>query len=354
MTHDLESLIERWDGLAIVSRHDTVSGAWIFICLHDNTLGPCTGGTRMKVYDSPAEGLRDGMRLAEGMTCKWAAINEPVGGGKAVIALTHPLDDSARRRLLLLYGDLVESLNGAFKTGEDMGTTSSDMQVIAERCNHVHGFHPVDGNKIDPSPFTARAVFEGIKAAAGFGFDSDDLSGRSVLIQGVGNVGLGLARLLHDAGASLLLSDIDAERTTESARRLGAVVVSPDEVFSTECDIYAPCAIGATVNQETIPEMRCRIIAGSANNQLAVPEDAQRLLDREIVYVPDYIINAGGALSFALMDRNYTDMDELLEEMRSIGTTVREILEEAAEHGESPVAAAERRVQETLTGARES
>lgn len=353
MSHNLESLIERWDGLAIASRYDTVSGAWIFICMHDNTLGPCTGGTRMKAYDSPAEGLRDGMRLAEGMTCKWAAINEPVGGGKAVIALTHPLDDMARRRLLLLYGDLVESLNGAFKTGEDMGTTSSDMQVIAERCNHVHGFHPIDGNKIDPSPFTARAVFEGIKAAACFAYDSDDLSARSVLIQGVGNVGLGLARLLHDAGATLLFSDIDAERTTDSARRLGAKVVSPDEVFSTAYDIYAPCAIGATVNQETIPEMRCRIIAGSANNQLAGPEDAQRLLDREIVYVPDYIINAGGALSFALMDKDHADLDALLEEMTSIGVTVGEILREAAERHESPVAAAERRVQETLAAARQ-
>jgi leucine dehydrogenase len=352
--HDLESLIQRWDGLAIVSRYDIVSGTWIFICMHDNTLGPCTGGTRMKVYDSPAEGLRDGMRLAEGMTCKWAAINEPVGGGKAVLALNQPLDDTARRRLLLLYGHLVESLKGAFKTGEDMGTTSSDMQVIAEVCSQVHGFHPVDGSKIDPSPFTARAVFEGIKCAVEFAYGAENLVGRSILIQGVGNVGLSLGRLLTDAGASLLISDIDAERTQEAARQLGATVVPAAEIYTTTCDVYAPCAIGATVNEATIPELRCRIVAGSANNQLAEPADAQRLLERDIIYVPDYIINAGGALSFALMDRGHTDLDALQEEMTSIGTTVREILEEAAKYGESPVAAAERRVQKTLTGARDT
>ena len=354
MSHTLESLIERWDGLAIVSRFDSTSGAWIFICMHDNTLGPCTGGTRMKLYDSPAEGLRDGMRLAEGMTCKWAAINEPVGGGKAVIALTHPVDEPARRRLLELYGELVESLQGAFKTGEDMGTTSADMQIIAERCSHVHGFHPLDGSKVDPSPFTARAVFEGIKSAVDFVHGSDDLSGRSVLIQGVGNVGLNLGRLLANAGATVLISDVDAARTREAARQLGATVIPPDEVYSAACDIYAPCAIGATVNEQTIPKLRCRIVAGSANNQLAEPADAQRLLEREIVYVPDYIINAGGALSFALMDKDHADLDALAEEMTSIGTTVGEILREAVEHHESPVAAAERRVQETLARARRS
>ena len=354
MSHTLESLVERWDGLAIVSRFDSTSRAWIFICMHDNTLGPCTGGTRMKVYDSPAEGLRDGMRLAEGMTCKWAAIDEPVGGGKAVIALDHPLDDAARRRLLLLYGELVESLKGAFKTGEDMGTTSSDMQIIAERCNQVHGFHPIDGSKVDPSPFTARAVFEGIKSAAAFAYGSDALEDRTVLIQGVGNVGLNLGRLLSGAGATVLVSDVDNKRTAEAARQLRAKVVAPDQVYSTTCDIYAPCAIGATLNEQTIPELQCRIVAGSANNQLAEPADAQRLLARDIVYVPDYIINAGGALSFALMDKDHADLEALLEEMTSIGATVGEILREAADHRETPVAAAERRVQQTLAAARQS
>ena len=354
MTRDLQSLIERWDGVGIVCRYDAISGTWIFICLHDNTLGACTGGTRMAVYDSPADGLRDAMRLAEGMTCKWAAINEPVGGGKAVLAVERPLEGEERRQLLLRYGALIESLKGAFRTGEDLGTTSSDMQVIAENCNFVHGFHPVDGSKVDPSPFTARAVFEGIKSAADVVFGSDDLTGRTVLIQGVGSVGESLGSFLAEAGASLLLSDIDAERTAEIARRYGAAVVAPEEIYNSTCDIYAPCAIGATLNQETIPELRCRIVAGSANNQLAEPADAQRLLERQIVYVPDYIINAGGALSFALMDRGISEKDVLFDEMASIGATVRKILQEAIELGDSPVAAAERRVQETLARARKS
>lgn len=354
MERSIQSLIERWDGLGIVCRFDPVSGTWIFICLHDNTLGACTGGTRMAVYPSPADGLRDAMRLAEGMTCKWAAIHERVGGGKAVLAINRPLAGEDRRQLLLRYGSLVDSLNGAFRTGEDLGTTSSDMQIIAEECQFVHGFHPVDGSKVDPSPFTARAVFEGIKSAASAVFGSDDLAGRTVLIQGVGSVGASLGRYLAEAGAVLQLSDIDAERTEEMARHLEATVLAPENVYAAECDIYAPCAIGATLNEETIPELRCRVVAGSANNQLAEPADAQRLLERGIVYVPDYIINAGGALSFALMDRGHSDETVLFEEMASIGSTVQEILQEAAAQNESPVAAAERRVQKTLTRARES
>jgi leucine dehydrogenase len=352
MTRDLQSLIERWDGVGIVTRFDAVSGTWIFICMHDNTLGACTGGTRMKVYDSPADGLRDAMRLAEGMTCKWAAIHEAVGGGKAVLAVERPLEGEERRQLLLLYGRLIESLKGAFRTGEDLGTSSSDMQVIAETCSFVHGFHPLDGRKVDPSPFTARAVYEGIKSAAGVVLGSEDLAGRTVLIQGVGSVGANLAASLAKAGAILQLSDIDSDRTAELARRFDAVVVAPEEVYSSACDIYAPCAVGATLNETTIPQLKCRIVAGSANNQLAEPADAQRLLERQIVYVPDYIINAGGALSFALMDRGVSAESALFEEMAGIGKTVREILREAIEQGDSPVAAAEHRVQETLARAR--
>jgi len=354
MTRDLQSLIERWDGVGIVCRYDTVSGTWIFICLHDNTLGACTGGTRIAVYESPAEGLRDAMRLAEGMTCKWAAINEPAGGGKAVLAIARPLEGEDRRQLLLRYGALVESLKGAFRTGEDLGTTSADMQIIAEKCHFVHGFHPVDGRKVDPSPFTARAVFEGIKKASDVVFGSADLTGRKILIQGVGNVGMNLGGLLAEAGASLLVSDIDADRTAEAARHLGATAVAAAEVYRADCDIYAPCAVGATLSEATIPDLRCRLVAGSANNQLAEPADAQRLLERQIVYVPDYIINAGGAFSFALIDRGVSDEAVLFEEMASIGSTVREVLQEAAASGESPVAAAERRVQETLAQARQS
>jgi leucine dehydrogenase len=336
----------------VVCRYDHEARAWVFICLHDDTLGPCTGGTRLAVYDSPAAGLRDAMRLAQGMTSKWAAINEPVGGGKAVIAPAAPLAGEQRRLLLLRYGDLVESLQGAFRTGEDLGTNSSDMQILAERTQWVHGFHPRDGSKVNPSPFTARGVFAGMKSAAGAVWGTGDLDGRSVLVQGTGNVGMSLARLLAEAGARLLVSDIDPERAAAASRELQAETVAADLLYGTDCHIYAPCAVGATLNETTIPLLRCRIVAGSANNQLAEPADAQRLHERGILYVPDYIINAGGALSFALLDRGIHEVEDLCREMDTIGETVRDLLGEAAERNESPVAAAERRTARALARAR--
>ena len=352
MNYDLQALMERWEGLGVVQRYDHPTRTWVFICMHDNTLGPCTGGTRMKVYSKPGEGLLDGMRLAEGMTSKWAAIEVAAGGGKAVLALERPLEADERRGLLLRYGKLVQSLGGGFQTGEDLGTTTEDMQVIAEVADYVHGFHPEDGSKIDPSPFTARAVFAGVRSAVKQVFGAATLNGRKVLIQGIGNVGAHLGKLLVEAGAEVLVSDLDADRCQRVADQLGATVVTANEVYSTACDVYAPCAVGATLNPDTVPRLRCRIVAGSANNQLAEPGDAARLLERGIVYVPDYIINAGGALAFSLLDQGIGDRDVLLAKMDVIGDSVAEILQEAAAKGESPVVAAQHRVDRALAKAR--
>jgi leucine dehydrogenase len=352
MSQNVQSLIEAWTGLAVVSHFDDATGAWIFICLHDNTLGPCTGGTRMKVYASPADGLLDAMRLAEGMTCKWAAIGEATGGGKAVLAIPEPLTGHRRTGLLLRYGRLVESLCGGFRTGEDLGTTSADMQVIAKETRFVHGFDPHDRSKVDPSPFTARAVFAGIRGAVAEVFGSSDLSGRTVLIQGVGNVGTNLARLLVEAGARILVSDVDPLRAGAAAQDVGGEVVPAAEVMSTPCDVYAPCAVGATLNPSTIPQLQCRIVAGSANNQLDSAADAELLMKRGIVYVPDYIINAGGALAFALLDRGVNERQEILARMDGIGDSVREVLKQAADNSESPLTAAQRRVEQALASAK--
>lgn len=354
MTLNISSLIEHWDGLAVVSRYDADTGTWIFICLHDDTLGPCTGGTRMKVYPSPADGLLDAMRLAEGMTSKWAAIDEAAGGGKAVLALARRVEGAERATLLRHYGRLIDFLRGSFRTGEDLGTSSEDMKVLAETTRYVHGFHPADGSKVDPSPFTARAVFSGIKSAVAEVFGSEDLAGRAVLVEGVGHVGSHLARSLSEAGARVLISDIDAERARTVGEALDAEVVPAESAVAAVCDVYAPCAVGATLNRDSIPRLGCRIVAGSANNQLAEPEDAQRLLERGIVYVPDYIINAGGALSFALLDRGIGDHRELLSRMDAIGESVCQVLQEAAARRESPLAAARRRVEKTLKRARAS
>ena len=352
MNYDLQTLMERWDGLSVVCRYDHPTQTWVFICMHDNTLGPCTGGTRMKVYPKPGEGLLDGMRLAEGMTNKWAAIDVAAGGGKAVLAVERPLEGEERRGLLLRYGKLIQSLGGGFRTGEDMGTSTEDMQVIAEAADYVHGFHPEDGSKIDPSPFTARAVFAGIRSAVAQVLEGEGLRGRTVLIQGVGSVGANLGLFLKEAGAELLVSDIDEPRCQRVADQLEAKLVPNSEVYAAPCDVYAPCAVGATLNPETVPQLQCRIVAGSANNQLAAPGDATRLMERGIVYVPDYIINAGGALAFSLLDQGIGDTEVLLEKMDVIGESVTEILQEAASKNESPVVAAQRRVDRTLAKAR--
>ena len=349
MAAGIVDLIERWNGVGVVVRHDAPTGAWMFICLHDNTLGPCTGGTRMKVYPALEEALLDGLRLAEGMTAKWAALGPfGWGGGKAVLALPRPLDGEARRGLLLRYGELIDSLRGGFYTGEDMGTTSDDMRLLAGVTRYVHGFDPGNGAKVDPSPYTARGVYAGMRAALEEVFGNDDPAGRSVLVEGVGNVGRRLAEMVAAAGARLLVSDIDPRRAEETATELEAEVVPAERVYGTACDVYAPCAVGATVNADTIPQLACRVVAGSANNQLREPDDAQRLAERDILYVPDYIINAGGALSFGLMGQGEPAGEELMQRIDVLGQTVREILAEAREHGEIPTVAAERRVARAL------
>jgi len=233
-----------------------------------------------------------------------------------------------------------------------MGTSTEDMQVIAEAADYVHGFHPEDGSKIDPSPFTARAVFAGIRSAVAQVLEGEGLRGRTVLIQGVGSVGANLGLFLKEAGAELLVSDIDEPRCQRVADQLEAKLVPNSEVYAAPCDVYAPCAVGATLNPETVPQLQCRIVAGSANNQLAAPGDATRLMERGIVYVPDYIINAGGALAFSLLDQGIGDTEVLLEKMDVIGESVTEILQEAASKNESPVVAAQHRVDRTLAKAR--
>ncbi len=352
MSNGIEDLIQSWDGRGVVCRFDRESSSWIFICMHDDTLGAFTGGTRLRSYPSPAAALEDGMRLAAGMTRKWAALGMEYGGGKAVLAVPEALAAAAREGLLRRYGDLVQSLGGRFRTGEDMGTTPDDMRLLAEHTRFVHGFDRETGEKVDPSPYTARGVWSGIRAACAQVFGSDDLAGRTVLVEGLGNVGWRLAELLRASGAGLLASDIDAARSQRAVTELGATAVEAARVAETACDVYAPCAVGATLNRETIPRLACRIVAGSANNQLAEPEDADRLLERGIVYVPDYVVNGGGAMSFGLMSRGERDAEAIFRQVETIGDTVAELLREAAERGESPVAAADRRVERALAAAR--
>jgi leucine dehydrogenase len=337
-----EDLIRSWDGEEVVVHYDRSSGAWMFVCVHSSRRGPAGGGTRMKTYPTPADGLADAMRLSAAMTLKMAATDIPFGGAKAVLAVPALPEGDERRRLLLRYGDLAASLGGNFQTGPDVNTTIADMDVIGERHAHVFCRSKERGGSDDPGPYTARGVFHGIRASAAQVFGSSDLEGRRVLVQGVGDVGARLAEQLAEAGAGVLVSDIDAERARELADRIGAEVVPPETAIGVECDVYAPCALGGTLSAETIPRLRCRIVAGSANNQLAEPEDAERLAEAGILYAPDYVINAGGVIHAWGVESLGWDLDTVEARLAGIGDSLTEIYERADAEGITTEAAAER------------
>jgi leucine dehydrogenase len=338
-----EELLERWDGDHVVVRHDP-SGAWIFVCLHLTGLGPAMGGTRLKPYASPAEALQDGLRLASGMTRKLAVLGLPYGGGKAVIDVPAIPNGEERRRLFERYAELLNSLGGSFVTGPDVNTGEPDMDVIGDRSRYVFCRSLGNGGSGDPSIHTALGVFHGIRASLKHAFGSDGLGDRTVLVQGAGSVGAKLVRLLLDAGATVLASDIDEER----ARATGATFVPADSALTTECDVYAPCALGATLNAESIPGLRCRIVAGAANNQLATDEDGERLREAGILYAPDYVINGGGALHGIGLEQLGWSREELDTHVEDIADTLLRIYTQSDEQGISTEAAAERLAAERL------
>jgi leucine dehydrogenase len=338
----LEDLIRLWDGEEVVVRFDQPSGTWIFVCIHSTRRGPAGGGTRMKTYAGPADALADAMRLSAAMTLKMAAVELPFGGGKAVLAVPALPDHEERRRLLLRYADLLASLGGSFHTGPDVNTSSADMDVIAERCPFVYCRSEQQGGSGDPGPYTALGVFHGIRASARHGFGSAELEERVVLVQGVGNVGARLAKLLAAAGSRVIVTDLAADRAQAVADRISAEVIPPEEAIGVECDVFAPCALGGVLNSETIPRLRCRVVAGSANNQLAHPEDAERLREAGILYAPDYVINAGGALNAVGVETLGWDRETADARLAAIGDTLAQIYAKADAEGTTTEASAER------------
>lgn len=350
----MEEVLLGWDGECVIARYDRATGAWIFIAVHDRTLGMAMGGCRLKTYPTPADGLRDALRLAQGMTLKWAAIDFPLGGGKAVLAAPPGIDATTRRTLLERFGELLESLGGIYGTGVDLGTTPQDMNVVGEKTRYVFGRTPENGGAGDPGPWTALGVFHGLLACAEHVWGEPSVAGKTVLVQGVGGVGGPLARRLAEAGAQLKLTDAVGERVAALAKELGAEVVGPDATYDTPCDIFAPCAVGAVLNARTIPRLRCTIVGGSANNQLETAEDAQRLLDRGILYAPDFVINAGGAIGHGALEMLGWDTDRVTVRVQQIQPALLEILTAAAARGESPLREAERRAARTIEAAREA
>jgi leucine dehydrogenase len=345
-----EELLETWDGETAAIRRDRESGSWIFVCVHSTRLGPAGGGTRMKVYGTPAEGLQDAMRLSAAMTQKLAVARLPFGGGKAVIAVPELPTGKPRRELLLRYADLVESLGGTYRTSSDMNTGPADMDVIGERTEYVFGRSVAAGGSGNPGPSTAVGVYHGIRASLSHAFGSGDLAGRNVVVQGAGAVGSPLAQELASAGASVLVADIEPERAEALAAQVGGAAIPAEQLFETDCDVYAPCAVGGTLSVETVPRLRCRIVAGSANNQLAEPEAANVLRERGILYAPDYVVNAGGAIAIVGLEQLGWTKSELDAALARIGETLLETYEWADAQGISTAAAADVLAEERLEG----
>ncbi len=280
----------------VVFCSDDDTGLQAIIAIHDTTLGPALGGTRMWAYRTESDALQDVLRLSRTMTYKAAISGLNLGGGSAVIIGDSRTDKN--EVLMRRFGRFIKNLNGSFITAEDLGTNPRDMEYIRMETEHVTGVPESMGGAGDPSPIAAKGVVMGIKACIKELYGNDSLAGRSVAVQGIGQVGENLVYLLREENAKVYVSDINEERLIQVARKYGAEAVSNNNILDLEFDVYAPCALGGTVNSETIPRMKCAVIAGSANNQLADEElHGQMLLDSGILYAPDYLINAGGMIN---------------------------------------------------------
>jgi leucine dehydrogenase len=296
MQQSVFDLMQQMGHEQVVLCNDPYSGLTAIIAIHNTTLGPALGGTRLWNYNSHEEGIIDALRLSRGMTYKAAISGLNLGGGKAVI-----IGDAAKIKsegLWRRYGKFVDSLNGKYITAEDVNTSARDMEYISLETEHVTGVPEYMGGSGDPSPFTAYGVFVGMKASAKKHWGSDSLAGKRVLVQGVGHVGQYLVGHLIEAGAKVFVSDINETRLKETTDKFHVEVLNNGELFEKEFDIYAPCALGATVNNESIAKMKCPIIAGAANNQLADENvHGPMLIQKGILYAPDFLINAGGLIN---------------------------------------------------------
>ena len=263
---ELFRYMEKYDYEQVIVCHDKSSGLKAFIAIHNTTLGPALGGLRMWPYESEEEALEDALRLARGMTYKNAAAGLNFGGGKAVI-IGDPKKDKSEA-LLRAFGRYVQSLNGRYITAEDVGTTVHDMDIIHEETDYVTGLSPAYGSSGNPAPVTAYGIYLGMKAAAKEAFGSDDLSGKTVAIQGAGNVAYNLSKHLHEEGASIIVTDINKTAVQRVVSEFGAKAVDVNDIYAVDCDIFSPCALGGIINDETILQLKAKVIAGSANNQL--------------------------------------------------------------------------------------
>ncbi len=314
----------------IVFFHDASSGLRAIVAIHSTVLGPALGGTRFYPFETEEDALRDVLRLARGMTFKAAAAGLDLGGGKAVI-----VGDPKRiksEELLRAYGRFIDSLGGRYITAEDVGTSRDDMDLVRRETRFVTGVSPHLGGSGDPSPVTAIGVFEGLRACAQEVWGDPSLAGKRVAVQGVGKVGHHLVRLLVDAGAHCVVADVDVDAVARVVREFGVETAEPDKVHAVHCDVFAPCALGAVIRDDTLPELKCRVVAGSANNQLERPEHGRALHEAGILYAPDYVINAGGLINVSDELMGYSE-ERAMARVRGIYQTLRAVFHLASTKG---------------------
>ncbi len=334
-----------FDHEQIVFCRNEAAGLRAIIAIHNTTLGPSLGGVRLWDYATEADAVRDVLRLSRGMTYKAAVAGLDLGGGKAVIIGDPSTKSEAMFRA---FGRYIESLAGRYVTAEDMNTTVEDMDHIRRETRFVTGSASASGGSGDPSPVTAWGVFHGIRACLEVVHGSPDVAGRSVAIQGVGNVGYHLARHLHEAGARLFYTDISGRRLNRVLEQFGGTVLEGDEFYSAPADVLAPCAIGGTINARTIPMIRAKVIAGGANNQLDDElHDGDAVSERGIVYAPDYVINAGGLINVYSELKGYP-RDKALADAAGIFNTVKRVINKAKSEGTTTIHASNRTAEERI------
>ncbi|WP_088043592.1 branched-chain amino acid dehydrogenase [Bacillus sp. EAC] len=337
--------LETYDYEQVVFCQDKASGLKAIIAIHDTTLGPALGGTRMWTYESEEAAIEDALRLAKGMTYKNAAAGLNLGGGKTVI-IGDPRKDK-NEAMFRAFGRYIQGLNGRYITAEDVGTTVADMDLIHEETDFVTGISPSFGSSGNPSPVTAFGVYRGMKAAAKEAFGTDSLEGKVIAIQGVGNVAFNLCRYLHEEGAQLIVTDINKESVQRAVEEFGATAVDPDDIYSVQCDIYAPCALGATINDKTIPQIKAKVIAGAANNQLKETRHGDLIHELGIVYAPDYVINAGGVINVADELYGY-NRERAMKKVEGVYDNIAKVIEISKRDGIPTYLAADRLAEERI------
>ena len=345
---DLFGHLQAYDYGEVHIKVDKATGLKAIVAIHDSRLGPALGGCRFIHYDTDESAVVDALRLARGMTYKAALAGLAHGGGKSVIV--RPRSAFDRTALFRAFGQFLEDLRGHYITAEDSGTSIEDMEAIRSVTKHVTGIDPANGGSGDPSPFTALGVRRGIEACVKYKLNRDSLEGIHVAVQGVGHVGYYLCKELASLGAKLSVADIDPLKSERAKREFGASVVPLAQIAELECDVFAPCALGAGLNDDTIPKLRASIIAGAANNQLAEPRHGDDVDHRGILYAPDYAINAGGLVNVASEAEGY-DKNKATEGTMRIYETIYEIAERAVKTKEPTYKVADRMVEEKLSRA---